>query len=155
MCLKLLRRKNLMRGTTMRRKCCCAASRNMCPVHVLWHGYFAGLGRGCKPWARISAGDARSMLRSTLHNLKVWRGCAPQPLLYIGCLCRSQMRQVSLLTIFAVVMRRRSLVSWLIGFFGYAFPPLAGLAIVRRTVVQNPCCWTMAQCSLSAVFRPV
>ena len=71
LCLKLLRRKNLLRGTTIRRKCCCAASKNMCPIHVLWHDFFDDLERRCKPWARISACDVRRKLRGTVNELKV------------------------------------------------------------------------------------
>ena len=70
-CLKLRCRKNRMRGSTLERTCCCAAFPEMCPVHVLWHGFFAHLAYGEQPWAEISASEARLHLRQTLLKLRV------------------------------------------------------------------------------------
>jgi hypothetical protein len=71
LCLKLLRRKNMMRGTVIKRTCSCRNSVRLCPIHVLWHGFFAGLDFGAKPWARLSSGFANRSLRQALTELKV------------------------------------------------------------------------------------
>ena len=71
LCLKLRSRKNLPRGTVIKRACSCAASVHLCPVHVLWHGFFAKLELGAKPWAHFSAGYANKSLRGALRELKV------------------------------------------------------------------------------------
>ena len=54
----------------LRRVCCCSSMAAMCPVHVLWHGYFAKLEGGAQPWAQTSAGEALAHLRESLHTLK-------------------------------------------------------------------------------------
>lgn len=76
-CLKLRSRKNRLRGSTLERVCCCAAFPEMCPVHVLWHGFFEHLEVGAQPWAVISASQARQHLRQTLQKLSV-----PNAMLY-------------------------------------------------------------------------
>ena len=43
----------------------------MCPIHVLWHGFFAKLDVGAKPWAQFSAGFANRSLRGALLELKI------------------------------------------------------------------------------------
>ena len=69
--LKLKRRKNRQRGSLLSRACTCAASELMCPVHVLWHGFFMHLPVGAQPWASVSPSDARRELRRTLEFLRV------------------------------------------------------------------------------------
>ena len=55
----------------LRRVCCCSSMPEMCPVHVLWHNFFAKLEVGERPWADVSAGDALAHLRETLRSLLV------------------------------------------------------------------------------------
>jgi hypothetical protein len=69
--LKLKRRKNRPRGSLLSRACSCAASEVMCPVHVLWHGFFKNLPVGAQPWAGVSPNDAIRELRGTLEFLRV------------------------------------------------------------------------------------
>ncbi len=69
--LRLKRRKNKLHGSTLRRSCVCKADPRTCPVHTLWHKYFEPMEAGSQPWASISAGSARSHLRTTLKKLSV------------------------------------------------------------------------------------
>jgi len=69
--LKLKRRKNRPRGSLLSRACTCAASERLCPIHVLWHGFFKDLPVGAQPWAEVSPGDARREIRSVLEVLQV------------------------------------------------------------------------------------
>lgn len=59
------------RGCTLQRKCSCQSRQDLCPVHVLWHGFFELLAPGEQPWSRINAGSARSKLRKALERLQV------------------------------------------------------------------------------------
>lgn len=72
-CVRLLRRKNLPRGSgTMRRKCSCAAGvRTCCAVHTLWERFFALLPDGTCPWAAVSPSLAIARLRRLLQVLGV------------------------------------------------------------------------------------
>ena len=80
--LDLKSRKNRQAGSVLRRVCCCSSMPEMCPVHVLWHSFFAKLEVGERPWADVSAGDALAHLRETLrlllvHIAKHIRHCLP------------------------------------------------------------------------------
>jgi len=69
--LWLRSRKNRPQGSSLRRSCCCAACSLMCPVHTLWHGFFAKLGDGAQPWGDLTAAAARKDLRSSLAALRM------------------------------------------------------------------------------------
>ena len=69
--LKLHSRKNKPRGSTLRRSCACAACPKTCPIHILWHKFFAKLQPGAQPWAGVSADAARAHLRCSLDALRV------------------------------------------------------------------------------------
>ena len=69
--LQLKSRKNRQAGSVLRRICCCSSMPTMCPVHVLWHKFFARLEVGERPWADVSAGEALAHLRETLRRLLV------------------------------------------------------------------------------------
>ena len=69
--LKLKTRKNKQQGSTLLRKCSCEACSRTCPVHVLWHGFFANLAEGEKPWADVSHSAVLEHLRRTLERLQV------------------------------------------------------------------------------------
>ena len=106
-CLRLRSRTNRPKGSALERVCCCGAFPEMCPVHVLWHGFFAHLAHGVQPWAGISATQAREHLRLTLHKLKVLafrshpisHGCA----MYLRC----RMPSVTVLMTSGVGTRRQ------------------------------------------------
>ena len=84
--LRLRSRKNKQAGSLLQRRCSCAACPSICPVHVLWYGYFAELDVGEQPWMTVTANGARTVLRDALKALKVSavalhpRGCSQYPL---------------------------------------------------------------------------
>ena len=71
LCLRLKTRKNRQTsGSLLKRKCKCAGSCALCPVHTLWK-YLAGFPVGSQPFASISAGNALVQLRTVLGRLGV------------------------------------------------------------------------------------
>ena len=68
LCLRLRSRKNAPSGCILKRYCTCAQGfqDHLCPVHVLWEQFFAGLEPGAKPWAAHSPGHATARLHATL-----------------------------------------------------------------------------------------
>ena len=72
LCMRLLCRKNMQRGSgIIRRACCCPARPIICPVHTLWVKFLEPLGTGAKPWAGISPHAATERIRAVLTELKV------------------------------------------------------------------------------------
>ena len=72
LCLKLRKRKNKPWGSLLRRSCWCASGPSpLCPVHVVWDGFFANLDVGVAPFAAIKASHARNKLRLYLLALGV------------------------------------------------------------------------------------
>ena len=71
--LQLRSRKNKQSGATLRRACSCqnGGNRLMCPVHALWHGFFAELEPGQQPWAHMNPGQVIKHIRMLLQILKV------------------------------------------------------------------------------------
>lgn len=71
--LKLASRKNKPRGERLRRSCSCRGSGKhpMCPVHALWHDFFANLEPGAQPWVHLAPRDVISSIRDTLTRLQV------------------------------------------------------------------------------------
>ena len=76
-CLRMLRRKNRLRGSgVLRRKCTCNtgslnASVDACVVHSLWDRFLAHLPDGHQPWKDFTASQARGRLRLLLTALGV------------------------------------------------------------------------------------
>ena len=68
--LKLARRKNRPRGSTLKRGCSCPQSSWMCPVHVLGD-WLAAQPCGTAPFAAISAARARALLREHLASMGI------------------------------------------------------------------------------------
>jgi hypothetical protein len=72
LCLQLRARKNLLHGDIITRNCHCACgSSNLCPIHGMWHRFFAHLRPGEQPWANLTPCAVRAQLRQTLSKLKV------------------------------------------------------------------------------------
>jgi hypothetical protein len=71
--LRLGCRKNKPRGERLRRSCSCRDSGRhpMCPVHALWHAFFAKLEPGAQPWAHLAPRAVISHIRGTLTRLQV------------------------------------------------------------------------------------
>ena len=70
LCLQLRRRKNKLKGSLLRRKCHCAASRSTCPIHVLWK-FFVSLPVGSKPFVEFTASGALCRLRALLVKIGI------------------------------------------------------------------------------------
>ena len=68
--LRLARRKNKLRGSTLRRACWCHQCTLTCPLHVLG-GYFKALGCGAAPFVAFTPASALASLRSVLRELGV------------------------------------------------------------------------------------
>ena len=60
--LTLERRKNLQRGSVVRRRCWCSTCSQTCPVHAVWE-YLSQFGEGVQPFAGIKYKDALTNLR--------------------------------------------------------------------------------------------
>ena len=71
--LTLKSRKNRPAGSILKRCCTCegAEAHCMCPVHSLWHNFFAMLAPGEQPSAHIGPSSAITALRKTLLQLAV------------------------------------------------------------------------------------
>ena len=76
--LRLQSRKNRPQGAVIKRGCICKEANvnchSLCPVHTLWHKFFAPLRPGSRPWAHLSPSAANQQLRATLRTLGVL-GC--------------------------------------------------------------------------------
>ena len=70
-CLTLASRKNRQQCTIIERTCTCEKLPTLCPVHTLWHEFFAEFAVGTKPWGDLSAAAVRKHLRDTLKKLRV------------------------------------------------------------------------------------
>lgn len=68
--LRLVRRKNLPAGSTMRRTCWCQRCPLTCPVHKVFR-FFQGYPIGSEPFASISPAVALRWLRVLLHRMGV------------------------------------------------------------------------------------
>lgn len=71
LCVKLASRKNKIGGSLLRRACSCRGCPKTCPVHVLWHRFFALLETGTQPWHGVTPAAALAHLRLSLQSLQV------------------------------------------------------------------------------------
>ena len=74
--LRLRSRKNRQSGASIRRFCICKEKDGLqghplCPVHALWHQFFAPMEPGEQPWSNISPSTVNVHLRATLKRLGV------------------------------------------------------------------------------------
>lgn len=72
-CLRLLRRKNRLKGSgVLKRECTCSGGCiDTCVVHTLWDRFLAHLPDGHEPWKGFTANQARCRLRLLLATLRV------------------------------------------------------------------------------------